>query len=108
MLLDDLIKYAKLKSNNTFYAESSARDAFYQSNTWRNKRNEILIRDNHECQVTKSMGQVSFEKLIIHHIRPLEYFPELALDDNNLITVSHSVHNIIHGLTVKRFDDEWW
>ena len=108
MLLDDLIRQARLKTTNTKYASKSARDAFYQRQTWRNKRKAILERDNNECQVAKSIGRVDKDKLIVHHIKPLEHFPELAMDDSNLITVSHTSHNIIHGLTLAKFNDEWW
>ena len=108
LMLDELISKARLKTNNTRYESKAARDAFYQNQTWRNKRKAILKRDNNECQVSKSMGQVSTDKLIVHHIKPLEYFPELAMDDSNLITVSHTNHNIIHGLTSAKFKDEWW
>lgn len=108
MLLDDLIKQAKLTSHNQTYADPVARDKFYQSQTWRNKRKQILKRDNHECQVTKSEGDVCMEDLIVHHIKPLEFFPELALEPSNLIVVTKSVHNVIHGLSVPKFNDEWW
>lgn len=108
MLLDDLIKQAKLTSINNTYADPVARDKFYQSHTWRKKRAEILARDNYECQVAKSIGEVIQEKLIIHHIKPLEFFPELALDDGNLIVVSHYYHNIIHELITLVESDEWW
>lgn len=107
-ILDYLIKQAKQKTTNTRYESKAARDAFYQNQTWRNKRKAILKRDNNECQVAKSMGGVDKDKLIVHHIKPLEYFPELSMDDSNLITVSHTNHNIIHGLTLAKFDDEWW
>lgn len=107
-LLDQLITQAKLTTTNTKYANKSARDSFYQSQTWRNKRKDILRRDNNECQVTKSKGGVCRTKLIVHHIKPLEFFPELALDDYNLITVTQSIHNVIHGLNERQFDDEWW
>lgn len=107
-MLNDLIEKAKLRTNNDVYADRLARNNFYQSQTWRNKRKAILKRDNNECQVTKSIGQVSTDKLIVHHIKPLEYFPELSMDDSNLITVSHTNHNIIHGLKVAKFNDEWW
>lgn len=108
MLLDDLIRQARLKTTNTKYASKAARDAFYQRQAWRNKRKDILKRDNNECQITKSTGGVYKGRLIVHHIKPLEYFPELAMDDSNLITVSHHLHNIIHELNDSKFDDEWW
>ncbi|WP_407372342.1 HNH endonuclease [Carnobacterium sp.] len=107
-MLNDLIEKAKLRTNNDVYADRLARNNFYQSQTWRNKRKAILKRDNNECQVAKSTGGVDKDKLIVHHVKPLEYFPELAMDDSNLITVSHRVHNIIHGLKVAKFNDEWW
>lgn len=105
-MLHELIENAKLKTSNIVYSNKSARDSFYQSQIWRNKRTEILKRDNHECQVAKSMGQVVTYKLIIHYIKPLDYFPELAMGDSNLITVSHQVHDIINELNETKFDDE--
>lgn len=108
LLLDYLIEQAKLTTTNTLYADYKARDAFYHSGPWRKLRKEMLKRDNRECQVTKSEGDVCMEDLIVHHIKPLEFFPELALEPSNLIVVNKSVHNVIHGLSVPKFNDEWW
>lgn len=109
-ILDYLIKQARLTTDDTKYNSKTARDGFYQTHTWRKKRKEILERDNNECQVNKARGKVETGKLIVHHIKPLEYFPELAMDNFNLITVSHTVHNQIHELTStkKKWEDEWW
>ena len=85
------------------------RDAFYNSQTWRNKRESIVVRDNNECQVCKDNGKVTLTNLIVHHIQPLEFHPELKLDDDNLLTVCLSCHNSIHtSAAVKVWDDEWW
>lgn len=107
-MLEDLVKFAKLTSSNTLYAESTTRDAFYQSHTWRNKRTFILDRDNRECQTCKANGKLTLENLMVHHRYVLEYYPDKSLDNTNLITVCQSCHNKIHGLSTKRFNDEWW
>lgn len=107
-ILEYLIEQAKLTSTDTTYKDPNVRDAFYQSQAWRKKRRHILERDNYECQVTKDEGGVCQDKLIVHHIKPLEYFPSLAMDDGNLVVVTQPKHNIIHGLSVAKFNDEWW
>lgn len=107
-VIEQLIRLAKFKTMNTQYTDKGTRDRFYQSQTWRNKRAAILERDHHECQVCRSIGKVSLVKLIVHHKRTLEFHPELAMDDGNLVTVCQSCHNKIHGLTEKEFNDEWW
>lgn len=109
-MLDYLKDQANRKTYDTTYQNKIARDNFYWSKEWRHKRSGILIRDNSECQVCKSQGKVTINtKLIIHHIKPLEFFPSFRLSDSNLITVCLDCHNVIHGLTSEQaFDDEWW
>lgn len=75
---------------------------FYNSKAWRTKRLEILERDNYECQECKANGKLTIAndksaKLNVHHIKELTDYPELALEDDNLITVCVSCHNRIHG-----------
>ena len=84
------------------------RDRFYWSALWISKRLEIKDRDNHECQVCKSEGRVTLTDLIVHHIKPLEFYPDVKLDDDNLITVCQACHNRIHFETEVEWDDEWW
>lgn len=81
------------KKGNTHY--------FYTSWTWRKKRKEILIRDNNECQLCKQDGKVTVgtkeEPLIVHHIKELKQHPELALANENLISVCNNCHeNVCH------------
>lgn len=96
--------------------DESLRDNFYWSSPWRSLRSVINQRDNYECQVCKSMGKVTLKiessKLIVHHIKPLEYYPDLALEPDNLLTVCQSCHNQIHFnaafSNAKSWDDEWF
>ena len=33
----------------------------------------------------------------VHHIKPLEDYPELALDDDNLVSLIHEAQKIMEG-----------
>ncbi|HID0883028.1 TPA: HNH endonuclease [Clostridium botulinum] len=86
---------------------------FYKSTEWLNKRNNILKRDNNECQRCKSFG--GYHKAeCVHHIKHLKDFPELALTDENLTSLCYSCHNIEHPeklhLNVKKkfINEERW
>ena len=94
------------------------RAKFYGSPEWRRLRKECLDRDNHECQWCKADGRVTMSSdavLEIDHIKELEFYPEYALDINNLRTLCKDCHNKRHdrmnyrGEHKKRkWDDEWW
>lgn len=68
---------------------------FYNSRTWRNKRKQILKRDNYECQFCKAKGKVGRGE-VVHHIKHLKDRPDLALDDKNLTTVCNTCHELEH------------
>ena len=98
------------------------RTAFYNSVAWRQLRNHILDRDNHECQWCKANGLVVTDMntvLEVDHIKELEYYPELRFDEDNLRTLCKDCHNKRHGRmnyrsngkgkhTNKWKDDERW
>ncbi|WP_438766779.1 HNH endonuclease [Enterococcus sp. AZ102] len=95
-----------------------ARSKFYASTNWKNLRKKCLERDHYECQWCKEQGRLTTQYdsiLEIDHIKELEFFPELALDIDNLRTLCKDCHNKRHdrmkyrGQTKKRkWDDEWW
>lgn len=68
---------------------------FYKSKEWKKKRKEILKRDNNECQKCKDRGCYSKAEAV-HHIKHLKEIPELALQDENLISLCNSCHNEEH------------
>lgn len=81
-------------------------DSFYKTIKWRKKRQDILLRDKYLCQfylgVFEQYGhKYNGMKLVrantVHHIKPLKDYPELALDDDNLVSLSHEAHEIIEG-----------
>lgn len=62
---------------------------FGTSWTWRTKRKQILERDDHQCKICSKPAR------IVHHIFPLDEFPEYGMDDWNLVSLCCSCHNRI-------------
>lgn len=82
----------KKKSSKKSVAQ---RKKFYKSGVWVRKRQEILARDNFECQRCKMMGKVGIGN-VVHHIKHLEFYPALALSDDNLVTLCERCHYEVH------------
>ncbi|MBR1540702.1 MAG: HNH endonuclease [Clostridia bacterium] len=68
---------------------------FYNSIIWKHKRACILKRDGNMCQHCKWYGKRT-DADTVHHIKHLEDFPELGLEDSNLISLCNSCHNKEH------------
>ena len=64
---------------------------FYQTQAWKRKRHTILIRDNFLCQYCKRRPAK-----MVHHIKCVKDFPELALVDENLVSLCYSCHEEQH------------
>lgn len=89
---------------------------FYNSEEWKHKRLAILRRDQYECQDCRKRLQEAKEKDIrlsamdakirratqVHHIMELKEHPELALDEENLVSLCTQCHNVRHGRHVER------
>lgn len=72
---------------------------FYYSTAWRRCRTAILGRDNHLCQSCLKKGILT-SATTVHHIKPLDDYPELALDADNLESCCrqcHEEHHPEHG-----------
>ncbi len=81
-----------------FCRQSEGKDlenAFYSSAKWKRKRKSILRRDEYQCQECKKYGKRK-AATIVHHIKELEDYPELAFDNNNLESVCLACHNAKH------------
>lgn len=68
---------------------------FYRSTKWKRKRTKILRRDEYMCQQSRRYGKTE-PATTVHHIYPLEYYPELALVDWNLLSLCDKQHNAMH------------
>lgn len=108
---------------------------FYWSARWKRKRDEILRRDHYECQACRKRIEAAAKEgttlhgydarihraVCVHHIKELKDFPDLALDDDNLVSLCHRCHDRIHGrdaeslshyrytqkLTDEKFTERW-
>jgi len=73
------------------------RNQFYNSSEWRTIRRQVLKRDHYECVWCREEGKVTTENLEVDHIKELEFYPEYALDLDNLRTLCKECHNKRHG-----------
>lgn len=68
---------------------------FYKSTAWRKCREITLARDNYLCQECLKHGKITTAN-VVHHIKPLEDYPEFALDARFHISLCHACHNKEH------------
>ena len=75
-------------------------DEFLLSKIWMSKSKAILRRDGYIDQyILKTTGR-RIPANLVHHILPRETFPQYALEDWNLISLSRHTHNkILHTFT---------
>lgn len=64
---------------------------FYHWPAWRRLRKLALQRDHGLCRLRLGPDCTRYATEV-HHIKPVEDYPELALDLDNLISVCHSCH----------------
>lgn len=85
--------------HSTFGFDRYLNQRFYSSVQWKQLRQHIIARDN-GCDLAMA-GHDIFDRLMIHHMNPME-MDELTngddkiLDPEFLITTTHRTHNAIH------------
>lgn len=91
-------KGTMVEEDNPMWQENPSREYRYGRN-WNGQRRKALDRDNHECQLCKSV-----KNLEVHHKKPIATFDRSkakwykeANDTNNLITLCRSCHAKIHS-----------
>ncbi|MFA0816014.1 MAG: HNH endonuclease [Anaerofustis sp.] len=70
-------------------------DNRYKNKRWDRKRAAILKRDGYRCQECKRYGR-SATATTVHHINPLEDYPQLMYADDNLLSLCGSCHDQMH------------
>lgn len=81
-------------------------DKFLRSTTWYNKRRKVIQRDKGYCQrCYYKFGIIETDRLQVHHIKSRLNFPELKLEESNLITVCQTC-NLQLG-TKDKLDFNW-
>ena len=74
---------------------------FYTSTIWKAKRQAILSRDGYMCQNCKRYGRLK-QATTVHHIKHYDEYPELALNNDNLISLCEACHNNMHPEKAKK------
>ena len=80
---------------------------FYKRIVWKNKRRAILSRDQYRCASCRQYGRFT-EAITVHHIFPLEYFPEYRLSNWNLVSLCSGCHNELHDRDSHRLTAKGW
>ena len=73
--------------------------------TWKRKRAAIMKRDGYRSQLAARYGR-NIPGDTVHHILPVELFPEYRLTNWNLITITRREHNALHDRTTHTLTDE--
>lgn len=66
--------------------------SWYDTKRWHRKREHILRLDGYKDQIARRYGRTE-EAVAVHHIYPRKDFPQYAMADWNLISVSRRTHN---------------
>jgi len=77
--------------------KSSRQMRFYASGLWKNKRLEIMRRDNFTCLLCGKNAKKKHNFLNVHHIIPLSKNWNKRLDNKNLITLCVPCHKKTFG-----------
>lgn len=77
----------------------------YKSSRWRHLAAKAMQRDGYKCQISKRYGKVVSAE-VVHHIYPVDEYPEYAYCLWNLISLSRSRHNRLHNRETDKLTDE--
>lgn len=80
-------------------------DNLYKSKQWERMRQSILRRDKYVCQYYKRYGKM-VPATMVHHIFPVEEYPEYAFELWNLISLSNKAHEIMHDKIHDKLSEE--
>lgn len=69
---------------------------FYKLPKWRRAREKSMRQHKYLCQEALRYGR-NEEAELVHHIYPLEFYPELAFVQWNLLPVTNKRHNTFHN-----------
>ena len=72
--------------------------AGYKTPRWRRLREKILRRDGYRCREWARYGR-AVQADTVHHVWPVEDWPEFAWREWNLISLCQAKHNEMHNRT---------
>lgn len=77
----------------------------YKSKRWKHIAKAVMRRDGYICQISKRYGK-NIPAEIVHHIYPVDEFPEYAFELWNLISLSRAAHNRLHDRNTDKLTEE--
>lgn len=80
-------------------------DRLYRTKAWQRKRAWILKRDRYRSKLAERYGRL-VPADTVHHILPVEFFPEFRLTDWNLIAITGAEHNELHDRDTHRLTEK--
>lgn len=72
---------------------------------WQRIRAAILKRDKYRSQLAYRYGRI-IQADTVHHILPVEYFPEFMYAPWNLISITMKEHNELHVRSTHQLTDK--
>lgn len=76
----------------------------YDCKRWELLRARILKRDGYMCQLSKRYGK-RIDANTVHHIYPVEDYPEYMWCTWNLISLSSQMHNKLHDRNTNKLTE---
>lgn len=95
----DVLHAAKVRKENQM------KPFDYKSSKWKKVKAAALRRDGYKCQLSKRYGK-NVPAEIVHHIYPVDEYPEYAYCLWNLISLSREQHNRMHDRNTNKLTDE--
>ena len=95
--------------------QSKQVDPFYSTAAWRRVRAQAMRRDHGLCVWCKRAGRYTIDRAgrcmpvmatMVHHIRPLQQHPDLALEMDNLVSLCDRCHDEAHPEKHGRMEQE--
>lgn len=68
----------------------------YKSKRWKTLRVGILRRDGYQCRECRRYGK-TVQADTVHHVYPVELYPQLAWERWNLVSLCTACHNAMHA-----------
>lgn len=67
----------------------------YENKRWKHLAARIMRNAGYKCQIAKRYGK-NVPAEVVHHIYPVDEYPEYAYCAWNLIALSRAAHNTLH------------
>ena len=77
----------------------------YKSKRWIEMAGRAMRRDGYKCQLSARYGK-NVPAEVVHHIYPVDEYPEYAYCMWNLISLSRAAHNKLHDRKTGELTEE--